>query len=179
MPNLYFNSQAAFEDLKRRISDIADDILDEYFAEINNRMQTFKGRNDLEKYKENVGNVFKRSVIGYADAIIDSYGTGSLLDTSNEALSSYKSSALWNPLRLGNQIVGRRKGTYRNIYGELSYSKGNMAGRPIEHIVKPKAPSYAFQNAWIMYVKGKRIQELITLAVNEWCRNCSKYFEYR
>ena len=67
--------------------------------------------------------------------ILDNYGTGSLMSMDNPGLSRYKSSGLWNPLRTGKNIVGRKAGTYTNITGEHEtsgrYAGVNLEGRTI------------------------------------------------
>jgi len=176
---LYFNSSRAIAEFKTKIEKTADDLLNEYYAEIYNKIKTTSGRNSLTKLSENQEKRLKRMVIGGASAIMDSYGTGSLLDNRNPFLSEYKSSDLWNDLRTGNTIVGRKKGAYKNIYGATNYSSGKMAGKNVESISIPRSPSYAFQHAEIWFLKGGRIHNVLSLVIKEFCRGMYKYFEFR
>lgn len=177
--SLHFNSSRAIADFKIKIEKTADDLLNEYYAEVHNKLNTSNAKKSIKKLSINEEKYLKRQVIAGASAIMDSYGTGSKMDTSNPFLSAYKSSDLWNDLRTGNTIVGRKKGTYKNIYGATDYSSGKMAGKNIENISKPRSPSYAFQNAETWFFKGNRINEVLNLVIGEFCRGMYKYFEFR
>lgn len=91
------------------------------------------------------------SCIFYAQSILRSYGRGRAMDESNEYLSEYINSSLWNPAREkkpGAQIVGRPQGSYTNILGQTVYSTGEMEGKPtgrdVGYLVPP---TYSIQNA--------------------------------
>lgn len=91
------------------------------------------------------------SCIFYAQSILRSYGRGRAMDESNEYLSEYINSSLWNPARdkkPGAQIVGRPQGSYTNILGQTVYSTGEMEGKPtgrdVGYLVPP---TYSIQNA--------------------------------
>lgn len=175
---LRFNAERCFSDLKTKIMQTADDLLNEYYAEIYNKLNTIQGKRDLEKLAENQEMYLKRKVIGYANAIMDSYGTGSQMDTSNPFLSEYKNSDIWNDLRTGNAIVGRSKGRYKNIYGSIRYSTGSMAGKNIENRIKPRSPSYAFQHAQLWFTR-ERINKVLNIVIREFIKGMYKYFEFR
>lgn len=177
--HLYFNSERAFADYKMKIMKVADDLLDEYYAEVYNKLKTVRGKGALEKLSENQENYLRRKVIGYADAIMDSYGTGSLMDTTNPYLPEYKSSDIWNVARTSNFITGRKKGTYKNIYGATAYSKGNREGQNIEKAIKPRYPSYAFQHAQIWFFQGNRIKNVLDEVIRDYVYGMNKYFEFR
>lgn len=94
------------------------------------------------------------TAIFYAKSILESYGRGSKMDITNEALADYMSlrsssdGYVWNPDRQGFAISGRKEGWYTNIFGELVYSKGTLRGKNLENgFQKPLAPSFAIQNA--------------------------------
>lgn len=177
---LKFNSVQAYADLSQAIKKAADALIREYFSEVYSKLDTIKGREALEIMSEDEENFLRRKVIGYADAIMDSYGTGSKMDKSNPALDDYMDSDMWNSLRVGLSIVGREKGTYKDIYGKTEYSKGTFAGMDLEAIklVKPKAPSYAFQQADTWFFGGNRVDEVLTAAIKKFFRseNMKKYF---
>lgn len=175
---LHFDSGRCYADFRAKIIQTADDLLNEYYAEIYNKLQTVSGKRDLEKLSENQEAYLKRKVIGYANAIMDSYGTGSQMDTSNPFLSEYKNSDIWNDLRTGNAIVGRSKGRYKNIYGSIRYSTGSMAGKNIENRIKPRSPSYAFQHAQLWFTR-ERINKVLNIVIREFIKGMYKYFEFR
>lgn len=122
----------------------------------------------------------------YAQSILNSYGRGSLMDTTNPYLSDYigNTSIGWNPVRKGTEIVGRKQGVYTNFFGEKAFSKGNMEGLSVEYMVKPISPSYAIQNAekkleaglsengYVMRIMRKHIDSFFNSI------DYSKYFYY-
>lgn len=176
---LHFNSARAIEGFKEKMKSTANDLLNEYYAEIHNQMRTTSGREGLEKLTEIEENLIKGRIIGNARSIMDSYGTGSAMDTDNPYLDEYMSSELWNDLRTGYAIVGRAPGEYKNIYGAIDYSTGSMAGSDVENITGVQHPSYAFQNAETWFFGGTRINEILSLVIKEYFRGIGQYFEYR
>lgn len=183
---LYFNAQKCSEDFCNRIRQVADDLLEEYYAEIYNKLNTTRAKADVQKLSYEEHNMLIREVIGKANAIMDSYGTGSQMDTSNPALSEYMNSELWNSERTGLEIVGRDKGIYKNIYGSTDYSSGNMAGKNVEYSsgnpkgkVTPITPSFAFQDAEKWFIKGNRIDTVLNTVIKNFFADMSKYFEMR
>lgn len=175
---LKFNSAKAIEGFKQAITKAADDILTEYYAEIYAKMKTQKGKDGLDIMTETEENILKMKIIGDANAIMDSYGTGSEMDKNNPYLQEYMNSDLWNDLRQGYAIVGRREGEYKNIYGDTDYSSGKMAGSDVEEVVHTRKPSYAFQNAKIWIENGNRPKELLIIAIKNYFSTIFKYFEY-
>ncbi len=176
---LHFNSARAIEGFKEKMKSTANDLLNEYYAEIHNQMRTTSGRGGLEKLTEIEENIIKCRVIGNARSIMDSYGTGSAMDKDNPYLDEYMNSELWNDLRSGYAIVGRSQGQYKNIYGATDYSTGSMAGSDVESITGVQQPSYAFQNAETWFFGGSRVNEILSLVIREYFRGIVQYFEYR
>lgn len=104
-----------------------------------------------------------KTIIGYLQAntyvLADSYGTGSLMVLSNPGYEEYRRSDRWNPERKGKTIVGRRSGSYIDVFGRKRHSEGGLAGYPLEglhfrgtksrkdYVIQPTAPSYAVQLA--------------------------------
>ena len=80
---LHFNSARAIEGFKEKMKSTANDLLNEYYAEIHNQMRTTSGREGLEKLTEIEENLIKGRIIGNARSIMDSYGTGSAMDKDN------------------------------------------------------------------------------------------------
>lgn len=176
-PHLRFNRRKALSDYKKAVKAAANQLLKELYTEIWADMKN-EGKKDLQRMSEDEEKIFKRMVVGYAHAIMDSYGTGSEMDTHyNAALSDYKSSDLYNPSRKGNEIAGRPAGEYTNIFGEKQVSSGKREGKSVENYYKPKSPSYAFQNAEIWFFKGNRVNEVLTQYIGEWVDNMYQYFE--
>lgn len=177
---LTFDSSAAFNGLYEALQRTADILIREYEAEIQFGMDTPEGRESVSVgLSQDDREHLHREVTGGAWAIIDSFGYGSKMDTNNPFLADYKSSSLWNPKRYGsNQIVGRPKGEYENIFGETAESSGRNAGKNLEGIVyQPKAPSKAFQNALIWFKAGGRIENRIQECIQHF--DFSKYFGYK
>lgn len=149
------------------IKNAADNLIKEYYAEVSAKMSDARGTAALEMLAMDEENIIRRKLVGYADAVMDSFGTGSKMDVSNPALSDYKSSELWNSARAGLAIAGREKGEYKNIYGDSEISSGTMAGINLEDVglVKAREPSYAFQNADKWFFGGNRCKETLNVAI--------------
>lgn len=175
---LKFNSAKAIDGFKTAILKATDRILEEYYDEIYSKMKTQKAKEGLTKMSETEENLIRIKIIGDANAIMDSYGTGSTMDKNNPYLQEYMNSELWNDLRQGYAIVGRAEGEYTNIYGDTAYSSGKMAGSDVEYITHTRKPSYAFQNAEIWIENGNRPKELLIDAIREYFSTIHLYFEY-
>lgn len=80
--------------------------------------------------------IYAKGVTAYLKAnpavLMDSYGTGSLMDENNPGLQEYMNSERWNPARTGKAIVGRPEGDYINVFGQEKYSSGYLEGLPLE-----------------------------------------------
>ena len=82
-------------------------------------------------------------------ALVDAYGTGSLMNiTDNPGFKEYfNDKSVWNPLRHGKEIVGRKEGYYTDLFGRKRHSAGTFAGEPMEGMkfhgfeIKPIPPS--------------------------------------
>jgi len=134
-------------------------VQEEYKALAESHMLTPEGREDLTSEEITVlGDFIMANVSGGADAAMDCFGTGSLMDTSNPALPAYKSSKFWNKYRTGNGIVSRERGSYTNIYGQPAYSNSNVGGIDLEQKggkFAPRPPSHAMQTAARWFVIGE------------------------
>lgn len=207
--SLQFDSEKFYEDLVDHLLTVMDSINQQFFKEATNGLSSDgKADSDIEKavvedfsdYDAATGTKFINARCQfYADAIMESFGTGSKSDTSEDSYwEDYRatangSPAYFNPLRTGTTIVGRPRGSYINIYGEQKSTFGNMAGKSIEvkdakneedkkWRVEPKSPSYSIQRAedWSMRdgysrkIEGK-IEEAILQFIQE---NASNYFYF-
>ena len=74
----------------------------------------------------------KITIEGNMEFIVDNYGTGSFMSTSNPMYEEYKKSDYWNKLRTSNTIVGRKSGKYVDIFGRERESSGRFAGMNLE-----------------------------------------------
>lgn len=181
-PRLQFQRALPLMEFRKAVKDAADQLLQECYREIQSTMKTREGTADLHLLTEDEENYFRRMVEGGAYAIMDSYGTGSKMDTHyNEALEEYKRSALYNPSREGKTIVGRPEGSYTNIFGETAVSSGKREGKSVEDFYPPQSPSYAFQRAEIWFFKGQnnRVKEVITQHIDRFIGRLGDFTEYR
>lgn len=176
---LRFNRVRAMAGYRQMLRKAADQTIKEIYDDIQSRMKTVAGKDELETMSEEESTIIKRAVRGYARAIIDSYGTGSKMDIENEFWTEYKNSSLFNPSRSGKAIVGRPKGRYTNIFGKEQTSSGKMDGMNVERYAKPIAPSRAFQLAEIWLLNGGRVEEILTQHITAWVRGMGQYFEYK
>lgn len=124
----------------------------------------------------------------YADAIMDSFGTGSLMDAENKFWDDYMSSGLYNPKRSsrpGDYIRGRPPGEYTDIYGNPATSSGKRAGIKIENQTegkgrfKPKPASRKIQNAesFLFNAGHHKLEQEVERALDAWLSaNYTKYF---
>jgi hypothetical protein len=141
----------------------------ELLAEAKQRMLTAEGAESLHDEEiVDIANVIVASISGGAWAVMDEFGKGSLMDTSNPALQEYMKSSLWNPAR-GNDptIRSRSRGPYINIFGEQVESKSNVAGIDLEKLggkFEPQPPSHAMETAMRWMQNGRmqsKIQEVV------------------
>lgn len=181
-PRLQFRRALPLSEFRKAVKDAADQLLQECYRDIRSTMKTREGTADLHLMTEDEENYFRRMVEGGAYAIMDSYGTGSKMDTKyNAALDDYKRSGLYNPARHGKQIVGRPAGEYTNIFGETEVSTGKREGKSVESFYPPQSPSYAFQRAEIWFFKGQnnRVKEVITKHIGRFIGRLGDFTEYR
>ncbi|NLW79056.1 MAG: hypothetical protein GXY32_06560 [Ruminococcaceae bacterium] len=147
-----------------------DRLLDEYYREVAGALRSEAARGDVQVERldsADKAHLVRRLVAGPL-AVMDSWGTGSMMDTGNPALPGYIGGPLYNPARgtqPGAPITGRPEGPYVNIFGETVVSSGAMEGLNLEAFpglpIRPREPSYAFQNAEKWFAASRRVQEEI------------------
>jgi len=137
--------------------------------------------------------IVRQQCIFYADAIVDSYGTGSLADTGAGSFwkeyAAQKGANGFNPSRTTKYIAGRPRGSYSDIWGKRHSTWGTFEGLNIEGMefidsetgqlvkIEPKAASYAIQNAekWLTKSEG-RCKRAIIAAAEKWASKLDEFF---
>lgn len=146
MTILKFNYLQMAYDLCDYLLNGVDEVLEHFMSDVKQHLKAVD--NETEKaIFDMASEKITASAIFYAHSILESYGTGSKMDITNEALGEYIHGEFWNPVRQRSAIAGRRKGMYTNIFGEKVYSEGRFAGREIENMIAPQKPSFGIQNA--------------------------------
>jgi hypothetical protein len=133
-------------------------VRDEILLDAQSDMNTQDARDDLtEGDVKAIAGYVSASIIGGPWAVMDEWGTGSLMDPENPALASYRNSELWNPERHDLARRGRPMGSYTDIFGEKHVSSGNSEGLNLEVMAEtgklppsflPTPPSHALQKAF-------------------------------
>lgn len=159
-----FNAKKAEAVLRQRLLAALAQLQEEFLNEIRSHTKMPEA---AESWHEGdigeIGNVLWAEVVGGAWAAMDSWGTGSLMDTSNPALADYMASDLWNPARTGTTIVTRPSGTWTDIFGETHHKGGNHpGGYDLERAgkVQPQPPSHALETA-ARWMKQGRVQRVL------------------
>lgn len=140
-------------------------------AHIQAGLGTPEGKADVQSEAIKIaGHWITASVRGGPWAIIDSFGSGSLMSVSNPALGDYMNSPFWNRWRSRSNraIMSRDPGeVYPDFFtGELKRSKSRRGGYPLEHLskYKPTPPSHAFLTA-IRWMQQARFWEVVNRAM--------------
>lgn len=145
---LKFDAQKFAYDLIKYLIIGADKAMEHFISDAQSHLKYSKEDYDkIDAYYDIASEKIIAKCKFYALAIIESFGTGSKMDTTNPDLAAYMNSIYWNPDRRRFAIAGRKKGTYTNIFGETVTSSGKYRGKEIENIVPARAPSHAIQNA--------------------------------
>jgi len=178
MAYLKFNTEAFHTDLQNTIMNLCDNLARDFEAECAGKLSdTSAGETEYYQAVQESKNIISAKVLFGAMAIMESFGTGSKMDTKNVHLDEYMNSPMWNELRSGKGIVGRPPGAYLNIFGEWDVSEGKMAGLPVEHFVRPKPPNYAIQNTAKEYLSpGGTVERITALTMLKFVMRMGKYF---
>lgn len=186
---LRLNTAAIQADYMTAMSKCLDEVAYGYFNSVVNQMRTESGKSDVTVEGEDKSDKLVRQIIGGAFAVLDSWGSGSLMDTSNPALNDYLSSEYYNPARsktAAAPITGRPEGYYTDIFGEQQYSSGKMEGVNLEEAknspIKAQSPSGAFQDTSKWFEAEGTMIEAIDKATKEFfagvLRNAGKYWKF-
>jgi hypothetical protein len=148
-----FDGKACADSLYLNLKQAMKELQQELLNEARQGMLTPEGAESLHDEEiTDVAGVIVAAIVGGADAAMDEWGTGSMMDRNNPALTNYIGGELWNPQRMGHTVVGRPKGIYTNIYGEQVESSGKMEGLEIEY------PRYDGNNAFVPHPPSHAIQ---------------------
>jgi hypothetical protein len=196
---LKFNSKACIAALKAEMLVAMEKCITELYMELVGSLKGGKAKQDVVKEKAKIrAGIITGKVISGAYAIMDSYGTGSLMDMSNPFLDEYMATASWsvpmyNPIRLQRNttaILGRSKGRYRPIVGGRRTSSGRMEGLNLEELastvtksgriksstnIKPTPPSKAIDTSF-RWMAQTRINKVVMETVQKF--DFSRFFEY-
>lgn len=182
---LYFDSESASKYFTSEMVKTCQDIIDSFRREATSGLENFNDTK-IEIPKEVKGFIVSK-VFFYADAVMESYGTGSLMDRENPFLQQYISSSNFNRFRDRKNlyIAARKRGEpYTNIYGEKKTGKGNNPGFNLERTgiekYQPKQPKYTIQRAEDWYIKDSRlINQQIDQSIKKFVKNIGRFFVYR
>lgn len=169
--SLKFNSKQCIYFLKSELALALESLRDEYVREVESHMMTSEGREDI--YADAVkimADYISTEIVAGPWAVMDSFGTGSLMDKSNPALFDYMQSVLWNKYRGSDPTIrSRERGYYINIFGEVVYSRSNVPGIDLEKKggkYAPTPPSKALQTALRWMIQSDRINKIIKKVIN-------------
>lgn len=160
-----FDADRAMAAFQKHLTTYLLAIREELLKDTTAGMQTPEGRMDLTTgtIEVIVGHV-STSIVGGTWATMDEWGTGSLMDTTNPALSSYRSSDRWNPARYDLKRRGRPAGQYTDIFGKVRTSRGRARGLDLERMAEegklpssylPTPPSHAMRDAFRWMQNGR------------------------
>lgn len=190
---LYFDADACYRGLVDKLMDTADEIMEYFYKDaISGLDENGKADSKLIKAVEETSGYIIAKCEFYANALMQSFGTGSKADTSSESYwEEYKKSPWFNPSRFGKEIVGRRRGSYIDIFGEQRSTWGNYEGINIEGktffdkkkgkevTIEPIEPKKSIQNAerWLYGNSDRRIDDKIEESIKDFMENeAPKYF---
>lgn len=175
-----FNDKAAEAALKQRLIVALKQLQSEFLNEIRAGMKTPEGANSM--YEGEIGEtagILWAEVVGGAWAVIDNWGTGSLLDRDNPWLDEYMASPYWNKTRgkhgVDDTAIRSRPGGTTNIFGEVK--DGNSPGGfnlEAAGWVQPQPPSRAIETAK-RWMENGRVQKVLLDALAD--VNLGSFFE--
>lgn len=192
---LTFDADGCYRALCDKLIDTMNQVMDTFYKEaISGLSAQGKAATEVEKAKlekgdltiGNASDFIVTKAKFYADAIMESYGTGSKADTGPRSYwNEYMQSNLFNPSRPGKPIYGRPKGEYTNIYGEQDSSMGFYEGVNLEGVafsglkkIEPISPSMSIQHAedWVIKNGETRVERYLEIAINDFFANEAKNF---
>lgn len=190
-----FDAQGFYEALKKHMLHVMDDLNQSFYKEATGGLSSNDSEIDgaVISGSSEAANASGTEYITakcrfFTDAILESFGTGSLADTSAESYwAEYTQSAAFNPKRSGTTIVGRAKETdtgYIDIWGNERVTSGRNAGKRVEGypnaegvVIKPQPGTRSIQRAEAFVFRDgetraeRRIQQEIEQFFAENARN--------
>lgn len=190
MANVVFEAAQMADELCKVLISTTDECIKEFVQNVKASLNEGKDAVETEEVILNEVNHIIAHAKFYADAILDSYGVGSLADTGpNTYWDEYMKSQFFNPARSGKEIVGRPFGHFTDPWGRDIQTSGRFEGVPIEGWkwtlkdgteveIKPKAPSRAIQSqeAWIIGKDYTWIERRLQTAAQTWLIQNSRRF---
>lgn len=192
---LTFDAYGCYQAMIDKLMEVANNIMKDFYQEAIYGLDA-KGKADSKKIDAIIdtttGYIEARCEF-YANALMQSFGTGSRADTSLRSYwAEYKESRRFNPKRPWTQIVGRPRGSYIDIFGEKRSTWGGKAGINIEGeswtdkktgetvLIEPVTPKYSIQNAenWLIRNAERRIDKRIEDELKQFfSTEARKYFK--
>lgn len=190
--SLKFDANSCYRALVQELLKLSNSIMEEFYNDAILGLDA-EGQADSERINAIINDTEDKITAQckfYANALMQSFGVGSGADIGPESYwNEYKSRSDFNKLRTGRTIVGRKKGTYTNIYGESQESTGANAGKNLEtlHIkgrtgeyiqVKPIIAKRSIQNAerWLITNHKRRVEDRIEEKIKEFLSNDVRKF---
>lgn len=210
MTTLTFDVEGLAKALIERLIKVMDVLMEEFY---NEATRGFSGKAKADSVRigakesdstihdayDKVGKFIVARCEFYANAIIQSFGTGSAADTrpfvsyweEYRKMKQQEHGYLFNPDRKDSEIVGRPAGSYTDIWGKPRKSSGRARGRSLEGMIIadsqtgeegpliPQNPTYSIQNAekWINQNGQTKIERRIQVEVERFlAEEAGKYF---
>lgn len=214
--SLTFDAQAMYNDLMDELLKSMNDLINEFYKEATSGLDT-DGKADSEVIKASISDTTEHDSympLGnapeyitakckfYANALMQSFGTGNFADKSSESywaeyskMNTKEHGYIFNPSRKPSSWISGRPyndndGKYTNIFGEEQKSTGVNAGKNLEglHIqdkngnyiqIKPISPTRSIQNAerWVIKDGETKIERRIEMVVTKFLtERASDYF---
>lgn len=191
--SLTFDAEGCYRALIQKLIEVADSIMEEFYNDAILGLDA-KGKEDSERINavwDETQEYVEAHCKFYADALMQSFGTGSNADISADSYwNEYEHSDMFNPARQRRTtIVGRPKGKYTNIFGEEQESSGKNSGKNLEYIyitnengetvqIKPLVPKFSIQNAegWLIRNHQRRIEDRIEEEIKQFFAEEAKRF---
>lgn len=198
--SLTFDAEGCYQAMIEKLIEVANAIMKDFYNEAIDGLDT-ASKADSKRIdaviNETTGYIDAKCEF-YANALMQSFGTGSKADTSSRSYwDEYKATqggkpSYFNPARPGTQIVGRPRGSYIDIFGQQRSTWGSKVGVNLEGTswkdkktgktvtVEAIAPKYSIQNAedWLIRNAERRIDKRIEEELKQFfATEAHKYFK--